>query len=136
MQYYLSLLKNMIDDLIQQGPVSGRAQSVAILGSLILLCAIIYLIRKGLLKSGYSILWFLTTGVIFLISLSGNLLLWFSDIIGVFYAPSAVFSVLIVTIIVIIIHFSVVLTKHERQITKLAQENTLLKEKLVNTKKK
>lgn len=113
-----------------QGPVSRRAQEISILGSLVLLFIVAYLVRKGYLKSGYSIVWFFIAVSIFIMSLFTDVLFWFSKITGIDYAPAAIFSVLIVGIILIAIHFSVIVSKHERKIKKLAQENALLKEKL------
>ncbi len=116
------------------GPISGRAHQVAILGSLLLLTFILYLIRKGHLKAGYAILWFFITIATFAISTFDTVLYSFSDIIGVYYAPSAIFSILIVGLILIVIHFSVLLSKHEKQIKKLAQENGILKNKIEKIK--
>jgi hypothetical protein len=121
---------------ISQGPVSNPARIVALLGCLTLLSLILYLVRKGALKPGYSILWFIITAIIFLLSFFNEILFWFSRTIGVDYAPSAVFSILIVGLIVIVIHFSVVLTKQERQIKTLAQESSMLKSELKKYNKK
>jgi len=117
-------------DQVFEGTVSGRAQILSTLGSLTLFSLIIYLIRKGKLKSGYSILWFLTFGAILGISVSETALFWFSKLIGVYYAPSAVFSILIVGLILVVVHFSVILSGLEQKNKTLTQEITLLKEKV------
>lgn len=119
-----------------QGPVSQRAQLLSIIGSLVLLMIIYFLVKKGYLKSGYSILWFFIAGIIFVLSLFTDVLFSFSRLTGIDYAPAAIFSVLIVGIILIAIHFSVVISRHEKRIKKLAQENALLRSKLDKMKKK
>ena len=119
-----------------QGPVSLRAKGVAIIGSVILLSIIIFLIRKGYLKSGYSILWFFVAGSLLILSLYTDILFWFSNLIGIEYAPAAFFSVMLVGIIAITIHYSTVLSRHERRIKKLSQENAFLKNKLEEIKAK
>jgi len=119
---------------LTQGPVSQRAQFLSVIGSLILLGIITLLVRKGYLKSGYSILWFLIAGIIFIMSLFTDALFWFSKATGIDYAPAAIFSVLIVGIILIAIHFSVVISKHEKRIKKLAQDNALIRQKLNDLK--
>lgn len=117
-----------------QGPVSQRAQGLSILGSLLLILLIIFLVKKGYLKSGYSILWFLIASLIFVMSLFTDILFQFSRLTGIYYAPAAIFTILIAGIILITIHYSTVLSRHERRIKKLAQEISLLKDKL-KTKK-
>lgn len=119
-----------------QEPVSPRAQIISILGSLVLFGIIVYLIKKNRLKSGYSILWFFVSGIILVLSFFSNTLNLLSLLIGIFYAPAAIFAVLFVGLILINIHFSTILTDHEKKIKKLAQENGLLKEKVENILKK
>lgn len=119
-----------------QGPVSFRAHGLSVLGSLVLLYITILLVRKGYLKSGYSILWFIIAISILILSIFTDALFFFTQLTGIYYAPAAIFSVLIVGIILIAIQFSTVLTKHERRIKRLAQENALLKKSLDKAKKK
>jgi hypothetical protein len=119
-----------------QGPITQKVQFFSILGSTLLLALIIYLIRKGYLKAGYSIFWFLVGITMIVISISSKFLFAFADFIGVYYAPAALFLTLLLGTILILIHFSTVLSKHERQIKKLAQENGLLKNELEKSKKK
>lgn len=119
-------------DNFSQGPVSARAQIIAVLGSITLFLIITWLIKKRYLRSGYSILWFLVSGTLLILSLFVNLLYLLAVTIGIEYAPAAFFAVVLVGLILISIHFSTVISKHERRIKKLAQEIALLKEKLGN----
>jgi hypothetical protein len=112
-----------------QEPMSPPAQGLAILGSLVLIATIALLIKKGHLKSGYSILWFLLSFSILFLSLFNNILLWLSEFIGVAYAPALIFAVLFVGIILILIHFSVVIAKQDEKIKTLTQEIALIKVK-------
>lgn len=118
---------------LSQGPISHRAQGLSVLGSLALLVIVIILVRRGYLKSGYSILWFLMTLLILLMSAFNELLLWVSNLTGIDYAPALIFSILFVGIILISIHFSVIISKHETRIKKLAQEVSLLKHRMNKT---
>lgn len=124
-----------MNDLSQE-PISLKAQALTILASLVLLTIVIFLVKRGHLKSGYSILWFLTAFLILILSIFKYLLIWLANLSGVEYAPALIFSALFVGIILILIHFSVSLSKHDRRIKKLAQENALLKYQLgAKTKK-
>src|SRR3989344_7549839 len=109
------------------GPINQKTQGLSVLGSLILLYIIYFLVRKGHIKSGYSILWFFVAGFIFILSSFIDILYWFSSFTGIYYPTSFIFSVLIVGIILILIHFSVVLTRQEKRIRILTQKYTLLK---------
>ncbi len=112
------------------GPVSNQARLIAILGSIILALVVVGLVRKGFLKAGYSLLWFLMATAILVLSLFSPALFILSNILGVYYAPAAIFAVLLLILILISIHFSVVISRHERRIKTMAQEIALLKNKL------
>ena len=116
-------------DNLSLGPVSSKARLIAIIGTIILTIIIIWLIKKGYLKAGYSLLWFLMIGAIFILSISESALFLLSTSLGVYYAPAALFAVLFVILILISIHFSIVTSRHEQRINKLAQEIALLKKK-------
>ncbi|HEY6906243.1 MAG TPA: DUF2304 domain-containing protein [Ignavibacteriaceae bacterium] len=112
------------------GPINPRTQLLSITASLILFIFIYLLVKKGYLKSGYSILWFLVSILIFIVSLFIDILYWFSALTGIYYPTSAIFSILIVGIILISIHYSVEISRHDKKITDLARELSLLKVKL------
>ncbi len=113
------------------GPINIKTQELSIIASLILFFVVFYLVRKKHLKSGYSILWFFISILIFFLSIFIDILYWFSNITGIYYPTSAIFAVLIVGMILISIHYSVVISKHEAQIKILAQENAIIKDRLL-----
>jgi hypothetical protein len=116
------------------GEITSQARIVAILGTAALLGIIIYLIRKGLLKAGYSLLWFLMVGVLFILSISKNAFFLLSKFLGIYYPPAALFAVVFVLLIIISIHFSVVISRQERRIKRLSQEIALLNKKVSGKK--
>ncbi len=98
-----------------------RLQLFAILISLILLMGIIVLIRKGKLKEGYSILWF-AIGIGFLIiSIWSNLLRFISRVVDVEYEPATLFAVLLIGMILVMIHFTVIVSGFDQKNKTLAQ---------------
>jgi len=98
-----------------------RLQLFAILISLILLMGIIVLIRKGKLKEGYSILWF-AIGIGFLIiSIWSNLLRFISRLVDVEYEPATLFAVLLIGMILVMIHFTVIVSGFDQKNKTLAQ---------------
>jgi len=119
------------------GQINPRTQLLSVAGSLTLTIIVILLIRKGYLKPGYSILWLGITLLILILSIFIGVLYWFSTTVGIYYPTSAIFSVLIIGIILILVHFSIVISRYDKQIKKLAQESSLIKHDLkkIQTKK-
>lgn len=115
---------------------SLRIQYFAIGGSILLLMFLFFLIKRKRLKQEYSLLW-LFFGILFLaVSIWKDLLDQFSEIIGISYPPAALFLILLMAIFVIMIEFSVIISRHSNWIRKMGQENGLLKNEIEQLKKK
>lgn len=107
-----------------------RIQILAIFGSLLIAVFIFELIRKRKLIERYSLLWFGSVLVLIVLSLWRGLLEQAASVMGVDYAPSALFIVAIFCGTVLFVHFTIVISKLTEQNKMLAQELALLKEKL------
>ncbi len=103
-----------------------RLQFFAILISVLLFIGIIMLIRKGKLKEGYSILWFLVGIGFLLIAVWTDLLEFISRLVGVDYEPAILFAVLLIGMIVIMIHFTVLVSGFDKKEKTVAQSIGLL----------
>jgi hypothetical protein len=107
-----------------------RIQILAVIGSGLLIVFIIELIRRKKLKEEFAVLW-LGMGIVFLvISLFRKLLDKFSLLVGIGYPPAALFLILIMGLAVILIHFSVAISRLKEENKKLAQELGLLRKEL------
>lgn len=105
-------------------------QIISIIGSVVLFGVVIDFIRRGLLKERYSVLWLASAMVIIVLSVWRQLLDKMAKILGVAYGPSLLFLVAFIFVILIILHFSVVISiLHEKNKT-LSQELALLKNAL------
>jgi hypothetical protein len=113
-----------------------RIQIVSILVGLALLAVIFQLIRKNRLQEKYSLLWIVSVLIVLILSVWRDLLATFSNLVGIFYAPSAIFLVALFCGMIIALHFSVVISDLSRQNKTLAQEIALLKEELKEMKVK
>jgi hypothetical protein len=103
----------------------GQIISFAV--SVLLLVVVIDFIRRGLLKEKYSILWLASIFAIAVFSLWRGLLHKVAEIVGVAYPPSLLFLVAFAFVLLILLHYSVVISiLHEKSKT-LAQELALLK---------
>ncbi len=113
---------NILDILFE-----NRMQVFSILGSISLILIIFKLIKRKRLKEQYSLLW-LGCGFIFLFfSIFKPLLQIFADSLGILYAPSALLLMLIVSAFLILIQFSVVISKLSESNKNLIQEVGILK---------
>jgi hypothetical protein len=111
-----------------------RIQIVAIVGSVLLIFFILDLIRRKRLREEFAILW-LAMGVVFLVlSIFRGLLDRISYFIGIGYPPAALFLFLIMGLMIILIHFSTVISELKGTQKKLVQEIGLLKAALPTNK--
>lgn len=118
------------------GPVSLKLQLLGILTGLVIVGLILYLVRKGQLKAGYALMWLLLGIGVLITSMSTNLLNLTAFILGVYYAPAALFMLIILGIIAILIHYSTVISRQEEKLKTLIQEIGLLKHEIENRNKK
>jgi uncharacterized membrane protein len=88
------------------------------------------IIRRKHLKEAYALLWIIT-GVIFLgLSCWQRGLDYIAGVFGIYYSPAFLFLVMLVSIIFIMIQYSMVISKHTDRIKDLTQEIALLRERL------
>ena len=103
-------------------------QIISIIGSLLFLTTIIELIRRKLLKEAYAIIW-LFFGCLFLFfSCWRKALDYIALAIDIAYPPAMLFLLLIVAITLVLIQFSVVISRQSDQIKTLTQELAILKQ--------
>lgn len=103
---------------------------VAILGSLSLLGIVLELVRRRRMAEGYSLLWLLTALALVVLSLWRDLLDILAQMIGIFYPPTALFVVGFGFLILILLQFSLVITRLSAENKQLAQQLGILKWKL------
>lgn len=103
-----------------------RIQILSIAGSILLFLFIVELVRRRRLRVEYSILWLVAAGVVLTLSVGRSLLERFAALVGVFYAPAALFLVATLFGILLFIHFSVVISRLTVENTELAQRIALL----------
>lgn len=105
-------------------------QILSVCGSLLLLGAIIYFVRSDKLKIQYSIIWIFTSAVILLFSLNRTLLEEVAKAFNVHYPPSFLFLLGNFFVLVILLHFSLVISKLSGQNKILTQELMILKKRV------
>jgi hypothetical protein len=110
--------------------MSFRIQFFAVFGSLAIAAFIFELIRKRKLQEKYSLLWFFSAVVMIVLSLWRDLLERTASLLGVYYAPSALFITAALCALVMFLHLTTVVSRLTEQNKTLAQEIGILREEL------
>lgn len=105
-------------------------QIFSIIGSLVLFGLIINFIRLGILKEKYSVLWLGCALAVLILSVRKGLLDYFALKLGIAYPPSLLFLVAFMFVLLIILHFSVVISIFHEKNKVLSQEIALLRNAL------
>ena len=104
-----------------------KIQWLGIIFSLIILISVVFLVRERLIKEKYSLVWFLIGIFVLAMSSFHGLMEGFSSLIGVDYAPSAFFAMLIAFAYLLLLHLSVSISGLKAQNKAVTQEVGLLK---------
>jgi hypothetical protein len=102
----------------------------AALASVLLLGIVIELIRERKLRERYALLWLATAGVILFFAVWRSGLHELSKALGVAYPPNALFVLALLFVLVLLLHFSTVISKLSDRSTALTQRLALLEERL------
>jgi len=103
--------------------MDDRIQIIAVLGFLALFLIVFELVRRRRLQERYALLWLFAVAGLLGLSIFRNLLEKTSSALGIAYAPSALFAVAFAFILLLLLHFSLV-------ISRLADQNKVLAQKL------
>ena len=104
-----------------------RTMIFGLVGSAVALLFVLELVRERRLREEYSLLWLATASVLIVLSVSRPLLDVLATAIGIFYPPSALFVVAMLFVLVILLHFSTVITRLDQENKETAQQIALLR---------
>jgi hypothetical protein len=105
-----------------------RALAIAV--TLGLLLVVFELVRRKRLSERYAILWLAAAATLLVLAVWKGLLTSLSHDVGIYYPPSALFAVAIGLIVVILLHFSLAVSRLSDQNKILAQRLGLLQQRL------
>jgi hypothetical protein len=106
-----------------------RIQLVAVASSLHLLVVGLALVRRKRLLERYALLWLLSAFILLVLAAWRELLEYVASAIGIHYAPSALFVIAFGFVLLLLLHFSLVVSRLADQSKVLAQRVALLEEK-------
>jgi hypothetical protein len=113
--------------------------SVQLMGvafSLIMIVSVFLMVRARMIREKYSLVWFLIGLFTLVMSVFKNLMDWFSGLIGVDYAPSAFFAILIASAYLLLLNMSVSISGMKMHNKTLTQELGLTKLRLEELEKR
>jgi hypothetical protein len=109
--------------------MDARVQILAIVVSGALLLGVLELVRRRRFLERYALLWLFSATALLVLSAWKGLLGTIASAIGVAYAPSALFVIAFGFILVLLLHFSLVVSRLADQNKVLAQRLALLEER-------
>lgn len=107
--------------------MNPRVQIIAVVSALIFAVFILQLVRKRCLREEYSLLWLTSIIIIAIIAFHRSMIITIADLLGVAYAPSAIFIVAFVVGFLLVLHFSVAISRLLERDKRLTQEIGLLR---------
>jgi hypothetical protein len=104
----------------------SRLQILAIVVTAGLFILVFELVRQRRLLERYALLWLFSSAVLLALSVWRGALEELASAVGIFYAPSALFAVAFGFVLVLLLHFSLVISRLAEQTKVLAQRVGLL----------
>ena len=101
-------------------------QLISIAISAALLVAVIELVRRAQLTEEYSFIWIACAVALLVLSLWRNLLDLAASALGVHYPPALLLLAVTFFVVIVSLYFSVVVSRHRKDIERLVQEVALL----------
>jgi hypothetical protein len=106
-------------------------QRIEIIAAAVVICGLIFeLIRRKHLMERYALLWLLAGVTVLVLALWKGLLSTLAHAAGISYLPSALFAVAFLFVVVMLVHFSMTISRLSDQNTILAQRLALLQQRL------
>jgi hypothetical protein len=105
-------------------------QILAVAFDLVLIGVVLEAIRRDLLNARYAVLWLGAGFVLLVLSLHRPFLDWIALKLGVAYPPSFLFLVAFVFLLIIVLHYSLVISSHRNSIRQLGQAVARLEQTL------
>jgi hypothetical protein len=110
--------------------MDARIQVLAIIASAGLLVVVLELVRRRRLQERYALLWLVSAVFLLALACWRDALDRVASLVGIAYPPNALFFLAFAAILVVLLHFSVVISRLSDQTKVLAQRLALLDERL------
>ena len=102
----------------------------AAIASLVLLIAVLELVRRRRLREKYALLWILTAIVLLVLSVWRGAVTSIATTLGVSYGPTVLFAVGALFVLVVLLHYSTVISALTDRTVTLAQRVSILEQRI------
>jgi hypothetical protein len=106
-----------------------RIQILAVAASGLLFLVVLELVRRRRLLERYALLWLLSAWVLLALAIWQGLLSDLARVIGIIYPPNALFLIAFGFVLVLLLHFSLAVSRLTDQTKVLAQRLAILEER-------
>jgi hypothetical protein len=106
------------------------ASILAVAASVTTFLFVFFLLRRGVLREKYAVLWLFVSGVALVLAIFPGLLRWLSTAMGVQTPSNLLFFVTVVLLVLVSVQLSYELSRHEMRIRRLAEEVALLRREI------
>jgi hypothetical protein len=106
-----------------------RIQILAVVASGLLFLIVLELVRRRRLLERYALLWLLSAGVLLALAVWQGLLSDLARVVGIIYPPNALFLIAFGFVLVLLLHFSLAVSRLADQTKVLAQRLAILEER-------
>jgi len=110
--------------------MQDRIQLVSIIAAAGLLFVVLELVRRRRLMERYALLWLASAFVLLALAIWRGALEDVATSLGIFYPPNALFLIALVFVLVLLLHFSLAVSRLADQSKVLAQKLALLEERV------
>jgi hypothetical protein len=110
--------------------MSTNVQVLAIAVTACLFVLVFELVRRRRLMERYALLWLFASAVLLGLAVWRDLLETIASTVGIYYAPSALFAIAFGFVLVLLLHFSLVISRLADQTKVLAQRLGLLQQRV------
>lgn len=108
--------------LAAAGEVGTRVQIVAVIVTAVILGVVLELVRRRRLVERYALLWMVAAAALLVLAIWRGALNQLADLLGIQSGPNALFLVALAVTFVLLLHFSIAISRLSEEAKILAQE--------------
>ena len=117
-------------------PTPLAVSIAATIASLVVLFGVLELVRRRRLREKYALLWIRTAVVLLILSVWRGAVSSIATALGVSYGPTVLFAVGALFILVVLLHYSTVISALTDRTVALAQKNAMLEQRIGDLERK
>jgi hypothetical protein len=114
--------------VVHNALLQQRIEAIAL--AFVISLLIFELVRRRHLMERYALLWLIAAATVLVLAIWNGLLTTLAHAVGIHYIPSALFAVTFIFVLVMLVHFSMTISRLSDQNTVLAQRLALLQERV------